>query len=37
MVHAVVDEAEFRAMILDGRIVDAATITAYTLLRLLIP
>lgn len=35
MVHAVVDEAEFCAMILDGRIVDAATIAAYTLLRLI--
>ena len=34
MVHAVVSEAEFRAMILDGRIVDAATIAAYALLRL---
>jgi len=34
MVHAVVAEAEFRAMILDGRIVDAATIAAYALLRL---
>ncbi len=34
MVHALVDEAGFRTMILDGRIVDAATISAYTLLRL---
>jgi len=35
MVSALVSEDEFRAMILDGRIVDAPTISAYALLRLL--
>lgn len=35
MVSALVSESEFRAMILDGRIVDAPTIAAYALLRLL--
>lgn len=34
MVHELVDEAEFRTMIGDGRIVDAPTITAYALLRM---
>jgi len=34
MVQALVDEAEFVRMVLDGRIVDAATIAAYALLRL---
>ena len=35
MVSVLVSEAEFRAMILDGRIVDSPTIAAYALLRLL--
>ncbi len=35
MVADLVSEAEFRAMIADGRIVDAPTITAYAMLRLL--
>jgi 8-oxo-dGTP pyrophosphatase MutT (NUDIX family) len=35
MVHALVDESQFRAMILDGRIVDGPTITAYAVFRLL--
>lgn len=35
MVSAVVSEHEFKQMILDGRIVDAPTITAYALLRLM--
>jgi 8-oxo-dGTP pyrophosphatase MutT (NUDIX family) len=35
MVAALVSEAEFRQMIRDGRIVDAPTIAAYALLRLL--
>lgn len=34
MVDATVTEAEFRAMILDGRIVDASTIAAYAVFRL---
>ena len=34
MVSALVTEDEFRAMIADGRIVDAPTITAYAMLRL---
>ncbi len=34
MVAALVTEAEFTAMIADGRIVDAPTITAYAMLRL---
>ena len=37
MVHALVAEAEFRSMIADGRIVDAATIAAYALLRMALP
>ena len=37
MVHALVGEAEFRAMIADGRIVDAPTVTAYALLRMGLP
>jgi 8-oxo-dGTP pyrophosphatase MutT (NUDIX family) len=35
MVQALVSEAEFRRMIRDGQIVDAVTIAAYALLRLL--
>jgi 8-oxo-dGTP pyrophosphatase MutT (NUDIX family) len=35
MVTALVTESEFRAMIVDGRIVDAPTITAYAMLTLL--
>jgi 8-oxo-dGTP pyrophosphatase MutT (NUDIX family) len=35
MVQALVAEAEFVQMVLDGRIVDSATITAYALLRLI--
>lgn len=34
MVHALVPESEFRTMITDGRIFDAATISAYALLLL---
>lgn len=34
MVSALVTEAQFRAMIVDGRIVDAPTIAAYAMLRL---
>jgi 8-oxo-dGTP pyrophosphatase MutT (NUDIX family) len=37
MVHAVVAEAEFRAMIADGRIVDAPTVAAYAFLRMALP
>jgi 8-oxo-dGTP pyrophosphatase MutT (NUDIX family) len=35
MVQALVSEAEFRAMILDGRIVDGPTVAAYAVFRLL--
>jgi 8-oxo-dGTP pyrophosphatase MutT (NUDIX family) len=35
MVSALVTETEFRAMIMDGRIVDGPTIAAYAVLRLL--
>jgi hypothetical protein len=33
----VVAEAEFRAMIADGRIVDAPTVAAYAFLRMALP
>ena len=36
MVQALVSEAEFRAMILDGRIVDGPTMAAYALFRMLV-
>ena len=35
MVQALISEADFRAMIRDGVIVDAVTIAAYAMLRLL--
>jgi len=35
MVQALVSETEFRAMILDGRIIDGPTLAAYTLFRML--
>ncbi|MET0864922.1 MAG: NUDIX hydrolase [Nakamurella sp.] len=35
MVSALVSEREFRAMILDGRIIDGPTVASYALLRLL--
>ena len=34
MVQALVSEAEFRAMILDGRIIDGPTMAAYALFRM---